>query len=209
MNVYQNRIDYNMADNNPPLDLAIVVMASGYGSRFGSNKLLAEFKGRPLIHTIMDQIPKNYRNNTIVVTRYNEVKETLKDYSVKVVLHDYPRQRDTIRIGIEQAHSMEGCMFLTCDQPLRLKESMETLIHTFGRKPNNIIRLGYQGIEGNPVIFPKKYYGELMSLKDGEKGQTIIKLHREDVIIVEAKYGYELEDVDTVEDMERLSNTKC
>lgn len=195
--------------NTPPCNIAIVVMASGHGSRFGSNKLLASFKERPLIHTIMSQIPRELLSNTIIITRYRELEEEVKEYGVKVLLHDYPRQRDTIRLGLEQVLWADGCMFLTCDQPLRNKDSIQNMIDIFSNNKDKIVRLGYKGTEGNPVIFPRKYYEKLMALKEGEKGQTIIKSHREDVLIVESSNQYELEDVDTMEDLERLSNTKC
>ncbi len=40
-----------------PVKIAAILMASGYGKRFGCNKLLTPFQGRPLIETVMDGRP--------------------------------------------------------------------------------------------------------------------------------------------------------
>lgn len=188
----------------PPFLVSCIVMASGFGNRFGSNKLLADFDGKPLILQILEQVPFDLLHEVIVVTRYEEVKELLKDYPVICMLHDLPRQSDTIRIGMNHISKTNGCMFVTCDQPLRTKDSLIRLISTFQTNKDKIVRLGYHSIIGNPVIFPKKYYEELRNLQPDEKGGTVIKSHPESVMVVQANHSYELTDVDTKEDLEQL-----
>ena len=187
-----------------PFQVSCIVMASGFGDRFGSNKLLADFNGKPLILHILEQVPFDLFHEVIVVTRYEEVKELLKDYPVTCILHDLPRQSDTIKIGMNHISKTQGCMFVTCDQPLRTKDSISRLIATFQKERDRIVRLGHDSFIGNPVIFPKKYYEELRNLQPEEKGGTVIKCHADSVIVVQANHSYELADVDTKEDLAHL-----
>lgn len=191
--------------DNQTFDVSCIVMASGAGSRFGSNKLLANFCGKTLIEHILDKIPYTLLKEVILVTRYKEIKEISKQYPITCILHDLPRQSDTIRIGMEHIKNSKGCMFLTCDQPLRTTQSLRKLILNFNEHTDSMVRLGYQEAVGNPVIFPNRYYEELKQLEPGEKGSTVVKAHKENMIIVQANHRYELADTDTKEEFIRLS----
>lgn len=187
-------------------DISCIIMASGASTRFGSNKLLASFHGKALIEHILDQIPFDLFKEVILVTRYVEVEELVNGYPLTCVLHDLPRQSDTIQIGMKHITNTIGCMFITCDQPLRTIESIRKLLLTFHQHQNSMVRLGYHELLGNPVVFPSKYYKELKALEPGQKGTTVINAHTDNMIVVEANSRYELMDVDTQENFILLSN---
>ena len=63
-----------MSENSRPI--GCVIMASGLARRFGSNKLLADFGGRPLLCRALDATDTPQLACRIVVTRSAEV-ETL------------------------------------------------------------------------------------------------------------------------------------
>ena len=197
--------EFGKSGKRQMLDVSCIVMASGFGTRFGSNKLMADFKGKRLIEHILDTIPFNLFKEVILVTRYKEIEEISKNYPVTCVVHDLPRQSDTIRIGMDYVTNTKGCMFLTCDQPLRTTWSLEKLISTFLNNEESMVRLGYHEMVGNPVIFPNKYYEELKQLRPGQKGSTVIREHEENMLVVQAEHGYELADTDTMEDLIQLS----
>lgn len=46
----------NTPDEKPPVKIGAVLMASGESRRFGSNKLLADFHGKPLIQHVIDAV---------------------------------------------------------------------------------------------------------------------------------------------------------
>ena len=52
------------------LKLGCVLMAAGNATRFGENKLLAEFMGRPLIEYALRAIPKDAFKRVAVVSQY-------------------------------------------------------------------------------------------------------------------------------------------
>ena len=49
------------------MNIGCVVLASGESVRFGSNKLLADFLGRPVLACLLDALPPEL--DTVVVTR--------------------------------------------------------------------------------------------------------------------------------------------
>lgn len=74
---------------------------------------------------------------------------------------------------------------------------------------NKICRLAFNGTPGAPVIFPASYYDELMNLPQGKGGGFIAKKHPAQVVLVPAQDEYELFDIDTPDDLIRLSQYPC
>ena len=183
-----------------------VIMASGRAVRFGSNKLLADFGGAPLIARALDVTETPALAARVVVTRS----------PVKTILHSLPGRNDTVRLGLEALLSelpgLAGCIFLPGDQPLLRKESLEAMVRDFSaldEKERAILRLGFRAEDGterlgSPVLFGSSYFDALCSLPEGKGGGVVIRRHPESVRAVYAARQEELEDADTAEELERL-----
>ena len=188
---------------HPPV--GCVIMASGLARRFGSNKLLADFEGRPLLW--------------VVVTRSAEVKALCNAQAVSCLLHSLPGRNDTVRLGLEalleQCPNLAGCIFLPGDQPLLQRETLEALITAFAQTQKEteraIFRLGARAADGpdtvvgSPVLFGCGYFPALRTLPEGKGGSVVLKAHPEQVQIVYAQRREELLDADTPEALEELS----
>lgn len=194
-----------------------VIMASGWAVRFGSNKLLADFGGAPLIARALDVTETPALAARVVVTRSPEVAELACKAGVRTILHSLlPGRNDTVRLGLEALLSelpgLAGCIFLPGDQPLLRKESLEAMARDFSaldEKERAILRLGFRAEDGterlgSPVLFGSSYFGALCSLPEGKGGGVVIRRHPESVRAVYAAQQEELEDADTVEELERL-----
>ena len=90
-----------------------VIMASGLSRRFGSNKLLAEFCGQPMLCRAFAATDTQVLAARIVVTRSAEVKALCEEHGVPVLLHSLPGRNDTVRLGLtallEQVLGAENC----------------------------------------------------------------------------------------------------
>ena len=183
--------------------IGCVIMASGLARRFGSNKLLHDFHGAPIITRILDTMTAAPLAARVVVTRHREIKAICDERKIPVLLHDLPEQSDTVRLGVEylleNCPEMTGCMFAASDQPCLAVESVEKLCHAFEAAPENIWRLAWQGTVGNPVLFPKSTFEELLHLPVGKGGGAVVKKHPALVRTVEVADERELVDVDTPE----------
>ena len=129
----------------------------------------------------------------------------------------------------------QGILFLPSDQPLITKTSLQLLCLLFiyynnsyfacnstdkssnanndysnnNNNNNKICRLAFNKNAGAPVIFPACYYNELLTLPQGKGGGFIAKKHPAQVVLVPAQDEYELFDIDTPDDLIRLSQYPC
>ena len=200
--------------------LGCVIMASGTGQRFGGNKLLADFGGRPLISCILKTVLNTPGLFPLAVTRHRDVACLCREMGLAVLCHDLPYRNDTIRLGLQAlsgdlpfqheppslpAPPLPGCIFCPADQPLLRRDSLAALIHAFSQNPDKICRLGYGEREGSPVLFGSRFFPELLTLPQGAGGSYLIKKYPAQVILVPARDSYELYDVDTPQDLKLLS----
>ena len=117
------------------LTVGCVIMASGLSRRFGTNKLLADFCGQPMLCRAFAATATPGIAARIVVTRSEEVQALCRAHGVPVLLHSLPGRNDTVRLGLsallEQQPELSGCMFLPGDQPLLRRETVEAMTERF------------------------------------------------------------------------------
>lgn len=183
--------------------IGCVIMASGLARRFGSNKLLHDFHGEPVMCRILETMAAAPLAARVVVTRHPEIRDLCEARQIPVILHDLPEQSDTVRLGVEYllavCPEMTGCMFAASDQPCLTVQSVAGLCAAFEDAPEKIWRLSWQGTVGNPVLFPQSTFQELLHLPVGKGGGAVVKKHPDLVDTVEVADGRELVDVDTPE----------
>ena len=183
--------------------LGCVIMASGLGKRFGGNKLMGDFHGKPMIHRALDATEGLFLHR-VVVTRHESVAALCRERNVDVVLHDLPHRSDTVRLGLEALGDLDACMFLPGDQPLLRRETIAMLLENWRENPDRIIRPAYEDNEGSPVLFPAWAFPELLSLPEGKGGGAVVKAHPHEVCRVLIANPFELADADTPETLETL-----
>ena len=193
-------------------EIGCVIMASGLARRFGSNKLLAEFDGKPLL---CRAFAATAGLNRVVVTRSAQVKLLCEECGVPVLHHALPFRSDTVRLGLEflltRFPSLTGCVFLPGDQPLLTRETLGGMVSAFCKEPeqkSRIFRLwdSQSGTPGSPVLFGADYFEELKRLPEGKGGGVVVKRHPEKVTLFPARHPAELMDADTPEMLEKLQN---
>lgn len=199
-----SREDVFLLDLDAPFgNLGCVILASGLGTRFGSNKLMADFQGAPLILRAINATEGIF-SHRVVVTRHRDVAAVCREQGIKTVLHDLPRRRDTIRLGLLALPPVSGCLFCPGDQPLLRRETVEALAFSFVNAPTFLWRPSFQGSPGAPVLFPRQVFPELMSLPEGMGGGYVAKSHPHLVKTLPVSDEAELWDVDTPEDLCRM-----
>lgn len=205
LNEIRQREDVFLVDLDAPFgNNGCVIMASGLGKRFGGNKLLADFKGEPLICRILEATEGIFARR-VVVTRHQEVARLCRERGIEVVLHDQPNRNDTVRIGLEAVGDVENCMFCPGDQPLLKKDSIAALALAIRNQNEHIWRAAHGEEPGSPVVFPKWAFSELQKLPEGKGGGVLIKKYPERLRKVNVGKLYELYDVDSPEDLLKLA----
>lgn len=199
-----SRDDVFLLDLDQPFGhTGCVIMASGLGNRFGSNKLLADFNGSPLICRILDATEGIFADR-VVVTRYKEIAQLCQQRKIRTVFHELPHRNDTVRLGLEALSHIDRCMFCPGDQPLLRQETIAALVLASVHDPDSIWRTTYKDTPGSPVVFPSWAFSELRNLPEGKGGGYIIHSNPDNVKLLNVKNPFELKDIDTPEDLTSL-----
>lgn len=189
------------------LKIGCVVMAAGNARRFGENKLAAQLRGRSLILRALEAVPAELFGTVVVVTQYPEVMRLAKEFRFAAVHNEHPDWgiSHTIELGLTGLRDCDGVMFLVSDQPLLRRESVAELVRLWQRQPDKIAALAHGGVRGNPCLFPARFFPELLELREDRGGNTVIRRHEEDLVLLEAAER-ELTDVDTPEALREIED---
>lgn len=183
------------------MKLGCVIMAAGESRRFGTeNKLLQDFGGVPLYVRALEAVPAEIFDAVCVVTAWEPVAELATQRGFSVVTNDRPELglSRTIRLGLECLTDCDGALFMTADQPLLTAQTMRRLAAAFGQNPERIVAAVCNGRRGNPCLFPRDLFSELLVLEGDTGGSRVIKVHSDRLLPVEVP-EQELADCDTVQ----------
>ena len=184
-------------------NVGCVIMASGQGKRFGGNKLMADFRGQPMIGCILEATQGLFARR-VVVTRHEDVAAFCRERGAEVVLHGLPFRSDTVRLGLAAVGEVDGCLFCPGDQPLLRRETLAELVSSWEAEPGAIWRTGFDGEPGAPILFPRWAFAELRTLPEGKGGGYVAKKYPERVRMLPVRDKQELADVDTRETLREL-----
>lgn len=199
------REDVFLVDLDQPFGrLGCVIMASGQGKRFGGNKLMADFNGKPLLQWALDASEGLFLQR-IVVTRHPPVAQLCTGQGVPVLLHGAPERSDTIRLGLQAiTEDVHGCLFLPGDQPLLRRDTLAALALGAVNGKEWIWRVAWETTPGAPVLFPRWAFPELLTLPLGKGGTAVIQRYPGLVRTIPVQDVRELCDIDSPEDLNAL-----
>lgn len=168
--------------------VAAVILAAGQSRRMGGpNKLLARFGGKPLIRRIAEQAIASKAKSVIVVTghRAGEITSALAGLEVRLVHNpDYSDGLATsLKAGIAAApESAAGALVLLADMPNVSAPVIDRLIDAFRARVGPAIVLPtFDGKRGNPVLWSRDFFPELLEVT-GDTGARHILARHEDAV---------------------------
>ena len=84
------------------MGVAAILLASGYGRRYGSNKLLDTWEGVPLYRRALEVLPLDRLDRAVVVSQYGEVLAEAGRLGCLPVLNCHPWEgiSASIRLGL-------------------------------------------------------------------------------------------------------------
>lgn len=187
----------------------LIYLASGNSSRFGDNKLLQSFGGKPLflhgLERLLEVAEADPDCEITVVSRYPEIREASRALGVWAV--DGPGSEKGVSYSIKAGiRSVSPCaeedflLFLCADQPHIFTDTLQRLLRR-ARPGTETAQLFAGKIPGNPVLFSAKLIPELLKLTGDSGGRAVLRRHP--CIPVQAGNPLELCDIDTVEEMRR------
>ena len=181
------------------LSIGCIVMAAGNAKRFGDNKLAAELDGKTLIERALDAVPDEQFSRVVVVTQYDEIEALARSRGFDVIRNRHPDWgiSHTISLGTHELEDdCDAICYMVSDQPLLKRGSIAGAVSFFRENSEHIVGLAHDGTRGNPCIFPRKFFPELIELREDRGGNTVIRAHEDALRLYEVD-KQELTDVDT------------
>jgi molybdenum cofactor cytidylyltransferase len=190
-------------------NVAAIVLAAGRSTRMGGpNKLLADLSGKKLVRIATEQALASKASEVIVVTGHQAdlVEQALEGLKVKFVRNpDFAGGlASSVKSGIGAvSDKSDGAVICLGDMPLIDAELIDRLIEAFAPDRGNLIVVPVaEGRRGNPVLWSRRFFDELMTL-DGDIGaRHLISKHGETVAEVPVEGESAFLDIDTPQALE-------
>jgi molybdenum cofactor cytidylyltransferase len=191
------------AAEKPSPRIAAVVLAAGRSTRMGGpNKLLAEISGRPLVRIAVEEVLGSRAGPVIVVTGHqrDRVQAALANLPVSFVHNpDYAEGLSTsVKAGIAAVPAdVDGAVVCLGDMPQVDRGLIDRLIAGFDPERGALIVIPtVDGKRGNPVVWSRRFFAELLGLSGDVGARSLIAAYQEAVAEVPAAAGAAT-DVDT------------
>ena len=189
--------------------VAAIILAAGRSTRMGGpNKLLAELGGKPLVRIVTEQALASKANGVIVVTGHQAelVERALHGLDVKFVCNpDFAQGlASSVKAGVAAvADNADGAVICLGDMPMISAPLIDRLIEAFAPDRGNLIAVPVSdNRRGNPVLWSRRFFNELMAL-DGDIGaRHLIAKHSEAVAEVPVEGFGAFLDIDTPQALE-------
>ena len=187
-----------------------VVLAAGRSTRMGSNKLLADFRGKPLVRHAVEAMLASAARPVIVVTGHqeSEVRAALGGLEVTFTANpDYAQGLSTsLKAGLAALPGDAGGAIIALgDMPLVKPAIIDRLIAAYSpAESRTIIVPVHDGERGNPVLWGSRHFPEMMTLSGDRGGRLLMERFAEEVVEIAAHSDAVLADIDTPEAMEKV-----
>lgn len=189
--------------------VSAVLLAAGAGSRFGGGKLLAPFRGRPLIEAALSALRKSPVDEIIVVVGAEGagLRSPAAEYGARVVENPgwEGGMSTSVRIGLRACvPEARAALVSLGDQPLVGTGAVKRLVGAF-EKGAEVAVATYGGEPRNPALFAREVWPLLERELSGDRGaMPFLKRHYGLVREVPCDDVADPYDVDTLEDLRRL-----
>ena len=175
----------------------------------GSNKMLAEWRGKPLVRSVVDAALKSSAHPVIVVTGHEsaKVEMALRGLDVQIVHNpDYAKGLSTsLKAGIRAVPAdCDGALVLLGDMPEIAPALIDRMIAAFSPPDGRSICVAmHDHMRGNPVLWAKAFFSEIEMLSGDAGAKSLLAAHEDAVCEIEAGQSV-LRDIDTPEALEAL-----
>ena len=188
--------------------IAAIVLAAGLSRRMGQAKLLMPVGGRPIIRYVVESVLAGGVDSVWVVTGpdVEPTEAALAGFEVQIVVNPAPEegQAGSVRTGIAALPpSVDAVLIALGDQPSLAPSIIPALLAARRTTPKLIVAPRYRDGQGNPVLFKREIFPELLRLTGDQGARPIIQKEPARVEWVELDLPMP-PDVDTPDDYERI-----
>ncbi|HSL50345.1 MAG TPA: nucleotidyltransferase family protein [Candidatus Deferrimicrobiaceae bacterium] len=188
--------------------IAGLVLAAGLSRRMGRAKLLMPVDGRAIVRHAVETVLAGGVDSVWVVTGpdVEPVEAALAGLEAQIVVNPAPEegQASSLRAGIAALPaSVDAVLIALGDQPSLAPAIIPALLAARRTSPKLIVAPRYRDGQGNPVLFKREIFPELLRLTGDQGARPIIQKEPARVEWVELDLPMP-PDVDTPDDYEKI-----
>jgi len=182
-----------------------ILLASGSGSRFGSDKLLhalapggapiAVHAARHLVQAIPDSI-------AVVRSANSRLARLLRAEGLRIaVCRDAAKgMGHTLAAGVRASAGATGWVVALADMPGIRPQTVARIAQAL-RDGATVVAPRYQGQRGHPVGLARRFHEDLLALKGDAGARAIVAANRDCVTLIEVDDPGVTKDIDTPADL--------
>jgi molybdenum cofactor cytidylyltransferase len=191
--------------------VAAVILAAGRSTRMGGpNKLLADIGGRPLVRIAAEEALASRARPVIVVTGHQRDAVEAALAGLKVERVHNPDFADGLSTSLKAGLAalpgeVDGAVILLGDMPQVRASLIDRLVGAFDPERGALVVVPtIDGKRGNPVVWARRFFPELMTLEGDIGARHVIGRYAEAVTEVPLTDQAVLIDVDTPEALSKV-----
>lgn len=199
-----------MAKSGPRI--TAIVLAAGSSTRMGTNKLLADLGGKPLIRHSIEMLLESGVYDVIVVTG-NEPEDVRKAlHSLDIAFVHNPKFGEglstSLKTGLDAVSlDTDGALICLGDMPLVERQVIDQLISSFNESAHHTICVPtYEGVRGNPVLWGRQHFKALGNLEGDQGGKPLMESLAKEIFEVAVSSKAILLDVDTPQGLQEIKS---
>jgi len=192
--------------------VAAIILAAGASSRMGRPKQLLDWHGRPLVRAVAEQALAARLDQVYVVVGAAgaAVATALEGLPLHIVAnrHYAVGQSSSLHAGIAALDSAVGAaLILLGDQPFVTTAIIEQIVGAWRATGAMIVAPSYQGQRGNPVLFARTIFPELLAVTGDQGARGVLAADPSRIHSVAFDDPRPLADIDTLEAYRRLAHS--
>ena len=180
---------------------AILLLASGMGRRFGSNKLLEPLGNDLIIDYSLNAATGSIADNVTIVCSREVCRYISSKGPFSLIQNDEPDigMSHSIHLGVEYLRGdYDSILVINADQPLIQADLINEIIRLGKENPGHIVCVEADGKLRGPALFGSEYFDDLMNVSGDSGGREILG-QAEGVLSIRVD-ELEVRDIDTAED---------
>lgn len=196
------------------MKISAVMLAAGNSQRFNGIKQLVEINGAPMVaHSIA-----SLTGNGALIPHFNQFTVILGAHAEKImpVLPGYVSASVCMQWQQGMGASLSFAIGLLTAEPSHLlvtladqinitHQDIETMLRRCGAQQDKIIAAAYNQVIGAPVIFPRRYFPELMELQADVGAKKLLQQYSGEVVMVDMPAA--MHDIDTRVELARCQQS--
>jgi molybdenum cofactor cytidylyltransferase len=193
--------------------VAAIVLAAGGSSRMGQAKQLLPLGGQPMVRCAVEAVCSAGLAQVVVVVgaHAGAVAGALTGLPVDIVVNPAWAEgmSTSVRAGLNALRpEAQAVVMVLADQPALTPDLVEALLVRYWATGAPIVAPFYRGQRGNPVLFDRSLFPELLAVEGDRGGRALFDRYAQQVERLEVDDPAVVTDIDTHQDYETIRKSE-